>query len=445
MLKKIFLLLLICFSIIEIMGQKSAVDFTTVENRTLKYFNSCHYDSLIRLGKAALKNHLDYFHLRYRLGYAYFNKKMYRQAAKQFEKARLFNSMDENTLHYLYYSFKYSGNEAEAMAISKDLAPGYSNKKKALRKISVLTVYAEGGYGFTDQIKNNGNIDLDGDTNIYGESNLTRSVTYAHAGFKMKAGKNISIYQGYSFIDISKQKNVKRNDNLTKANYDILQHEYYINSDIRAYKTLVITPAFHFIYVSFNEPQYDTASLSIKRKLRELYNYTGSLMLNKDIWLMKLGLGGTFSYMNDDYKAQAMASVDFYPLGNLNLYTHSFVAFLYEDKSLAHHKSRRFILEQMIGFKIFNKLWSELDFTYGDLSNYVEKNAFVIYNFTDKTRFRAEINLISPIFGKFELSFRYQFFSKQNYYLTYTDYTKFDFKSMNYIQQNIIGGIKWKF
>jgi len=432
------------------MGQKNTIDYNAVENGTLKFYYSGKFDSLIILSKAALKNHLDYFYLRYRLGCAYFSRKMYRQAAAQFEKAQRFNSMDESTALYLYYSYIYCGNDGEALAISKNLSPESLNKKRIRGKIAILNVYTEGGYGFTDQIKKNSNIDLDDTANIYGESNLTRSVIYAHAGLKIKTGNDMSIYQGYSFIDISKQKNIKRNDVLTRFNYDIVQHEYYINSGIRACKTLMITPAFHFIYVSFREPhyQYDSLGGSVKRNLKEYYNYTGSLLFTKDVWLMKLGLGGTFSYMNDDYKAQAMASVDFFPLGNLNLYTHSSVAYLYEYKSLSQHSGRRFILEQMLGFRLFNSLWSELDFTYGDISSYIEKNALVIYNFTDKTRFRAEISFISPLFSKFELSLRYQFFSRQDYYLTYPtrlDYTKFEYKPINYIQHNIIGGIKWKF
>ena len=138
MLKKVCLLFLVSISFYEIMGQKNAIEFTTVENGTLKYFNSGQFDSLIIVGKAALKNKLDYFYLRYRMGYAYFNKNRFRQAAKQFEKARQFNSLDESTLLYLYYSYKYSGNEAEAMTMSKNISPLYVNNKKTKGKISLL-------------------------------------------------------------------------------------------------------------------------------------------------------------------------------------------------------------------------------------------------------------------------------------------------------------------
>ena len=446
MLKRTLILILSCFAFIQMMGQKT-VDFPGVENGTLKYYYSGNYDSLVLLGKAALKNKIDYFYLRYRLGFAYFAKNKFRQAAHQLEKATKFNSLDENTKAYLYNSYKYSGNDAEAQVLSKKMPAEDFPKGVKPHKFGIVNVYAEGGYGFTDEIQRNHKIDLDGDTNIYGESNLTRSLAYAHAGFKIKLGAFLNIYQGYSFIDISKQKNIKRNDSLCSYNYDIIQHEYYINADIRAAKTLTITPAFHFIYVNFKEPvyHYDSLGGTLTSPLTEIYNYTGSLMISKDFWLMRIGLGGTFSYLNKDYKTQGIATIDFFPLGNLNLYTHTVGAFIYEDKPSVHHAGKRFVVEQMLGFKVFSKLWTELDFTYGDLSNYVEKNAFVIYNFTDKTRFRAEMSFVSPIFRNFEISLRYQFFSKENYYLTYSDYITTQFKSMNYSQHNIIGGIKWKF
>lgn len=444
--RKLFYILSFLFFFVRVHGQNGKTDFTTLENNTYKYYLSGQYDSLIMLGEKGLADSMDYFYLRYRLGYAYFMKNKFRQAAGHFKKAYSFNSMEESSLKYLYDAYNNSALEYEALALGKKLSPEFLSSVKRRRKISLLHFYVEGGHGFTDAVRKSSDINLPGNKNKRGISNPTRSVTYLHTGFKFKAGNMVSIYQGYNFLNVGKQKIVRENNATNRINYDIIQHEYYINAAARMAERWLLVPAFHFISVNYNDPRpgEDSSWVQPGFKQIKLFNYTGILMVVKDFRLTKLSFGGSFSYINNDYKSQAILSLLWLPFGNLHFYSFSQVALFCEYTPAPGQKGQRIILEQSLGFKIFRKLWAELDFTYGNLSNYVEKNGFVVYGFMEKTHFRSELGLISPLFNKFELSLRYQLFSKEAPYVASVDNITNRIKPISYTQHNIIGGIKWK-
>ena len=72
------------------------------------------WDSLIAMGKEAIKQDIDYYYLRMRVGIAYYNKKNYKKAAGHFKHALSFNQNDPVALEYLYYSMLLSGSQEQA-------------------------------------------------------------------------------------------------------------------------------------------------------------------------------------------------------------------------------------------------------------------------------------------------------------------------------------------
>ena len=120
-----------------------------VEAQSYSLYTQKNWDELITFGNVALSKGFDYYYLRYRLGVAYFEKKKYRVAATQFEKANKFNSTDE-TLEYLYYCYNYTSQYERARWISKSFSPeaiAYTGSDK-LKAFSFATL--EAGMGETD-------------------------------------------------------------------------------------------------------------------------------------------------------------------------------------------------------------------------------------------------------------------------------------------------------
>jgi hypothetical protein len=78
------------------------------------------------------------------------------------------------------------------------------------------------------------------------------------------------------------------------------------------------------------------------------------------------------------------------------------------------------IFRQMVGVKLWKWLWIEGDFLYGNLANGNLANGQVIYNNSDRIRYRAGGNLIFPLFRQMTVSLTYQFFERESTILRYS-------------------------
>lgn len=430
---------------------KSQINSKTVEEKMYNSYLKKDWNDVIHIGKLAIKNNIDYFYLRKRLGIAYYEKKNYRKAIIHFKKALKFDSDNNTILEYLYYSYMLSGREDDAKVLSIKFSENLYKKLNIKENKIIENIYSEAGYTFSNNNSKNGNIDIDGYENIRGEMDRNNDILYAHLGIKSNINNYISVYQGYSNINISKTKQIRiNNKNARTDNYKLKQNEYYITSNIHLTNGLKITPAFHLINVNFTsiETKYTiyhppwepkpTIIYKYPRKNTSFYNYLFSLSITKNISLFSISMFETYSNLNDKRQFQTGTSIVYYPLGNLNLYTNTTLVNIYEYKN-------RFIFDQMVGFKVFPKIWIEGFVTLGNLTNYNEKNGFIIYNIPDKITSRKGISLILPLSENIELSLRYQNIKKRTSYKTYTSLDNYiTTNNIKYINQTIIGGIKWK-
>jgi hypothetical protein len=420
-----------------------------IDQKTLELFQNKQYKRLIFVGEEAIKNGTDYFYLRLRIGIAYYEAKNYRMAAHHFEKALFYNSDDEVDLEYLYYSYLFAGRSSDANFLTLRMTDELKEKIGYKSKI-LSSVYAEGGTSISNNFSKNSGIDIDADTNIYGENDLNNNVMYAHIGLKHDILPFLSIYQGFSHIGLDKRKIIRMNNKDSINNSTLLQNDYYINSEIQIKNSIKLTPAFHFIRVQANSLayQYDTAKYigSFSETTLNLNNYVLFLGVSKDYKKTTLSLSLSYSNLNYAKQIQFGLGFTYYPFGNLNLYTNTNL-FLFNQKvsaSQGSSKDNRIIFDQMFGLKIFPKLWTEAGITIGNLTNYNEKNAFIVYNVADKINMKAGISFIYSLSSKFELSLRYQLIKRENSYITYENYTTIISNTINYQNNTIIGGIKWK-
>ncbi len=501
--KLFFIITIIFFSLLT--NAQTYPDFKNIDKKTYDFYENQNWDSLIIVGKEALKNNIDYFYLRVRLGMAYYQKQNYTKAVQNFEKALQFNSTDVFALECLYYSYLFLNRKQEIKLLSTKFPESLKSQLNITKEKFLNNIYFETGYTFSNNISKNGNINLFGNDSIYGEQDLNGTIFYAHVGLSKSIGKRISLYFGYSNLNIDKEKQIQYSEsvlnrdstvysywgyenyysndttyNYKSDKYKLHQNEFYINSSIQFNKGFKITPAFHFINVKYSSPDAnyiaqnftDTAyytlfdnTYHLFDSINEIYtintetisinNYVISLSITKNISNFSFDLFGTYSNLNDKKQTQIGLLAAYYPLGNLNLYGVTIIKGFYEEESRNYknkgkQKNSRFIFSQTLGLKILPKVWFEGFITYGDLSNTNEKNAFIIYNIPDKINYKWGANLIFAVFKNIELSLRYNFLSKESYYITYyldEQNNKTDFKTVNtpYKNQSIIVGIKWNF
>ncbi|MCD4745743.1 MAG: hypothetical protein K8R58_05545 [Bacteroidales bacterium] len=474
----IFFILLFSFSITKAQDKP---DYKTVNNLTYKLYEQKKWDSLISEGKNALKNDMDYFYLRMRLGIAYYEKKNYLKAIQHFEKALIFNSNDTTAMEYLYYSYMFSGRELEARASTAKFPGTLISKLKIGKNRIINNIYFETGPTFSNNISKNKKTDLLGNDSIFGEQNLNNNMFYLHFGIRQNIKKRFSVYFGYTNLQISKLKQIqtseivkagydtihtasgyyvdtlykKKSNHIKKNEYILYQNTFYVNSDIYLGKSYTLTPAFHLINIRYKTiyakyeleqyyaQSYDTipsvkAVYSFSKKNTSYNNFVVYLAITKTHSRFSFGLFNSYSNLNNKDQFQIGSFLSYYPMGNMNFYTNTTLVYFSENNN------NRIIFDQLAGIKILPKLWSETYITLGNLKNYNEKNAFVVYNTGDKINYKFGTKLIYSLSKKIELSLLYHFLSKESTYITYTDYNNYKTTETKYQNQNIIGGIKWK-
>jgi len=420
---------------------QSSVDFKTVDSLTYKFYETQNWDSLIYIGSDAFKNNIDYFYLRMRMGIAYYEKQKFRKAVFHFKKAVSFNSTDDLAMEYLYYSYLFSGMKAEANALTKKFSEKLKEKLK-LDKFKVIDeINFEGGPTLGNNV-----IDTSkgrkGNANNYllKEDELTNSVTYFSLGLRHPISKNISLFHSASSIDIAKIQNIQVYNGLVANDYHIYQRQYYINANFYLGNEFSFKPAFHYINVNYDKLVYSfdaNKKLFLKQESFISNDFAASATISKNTAAFSLSLNGVYAQLNNGKQKQANISVTIFPKNNQNFYINSSVTVRKDD-------SVRTVFEALVGGKVAKNLWIDGFITFGLLYNYVEKNAYVVYNIND------------AIFNRRGISFNYVLNKNIGFSLHYQNIVKINTSNIvtpdnknvirpgnNFINHSIIGGIKW--
>ena len=480
------------------LGPKTALasaDFKSVDIETYRLFVEQKWDSVILVGKSAIREKIDYFYLRLRVGISYYELKKYIQAIEHLQKAHEFNSTDPVAMEYLYGSYIWSGRDQEARALA-DKMPAVLKEKLQPRSNTLNNIHLEGGYTFSSNDPGVKNPSLMGQDSIYGEEDRYGDHYYINLDLSLNLTPRIILTLAYNYLNFSKQKFIQYGyyqdhldsttnywwgylnhyswDKLARSyrkSYTINQHEGYIGSTFQLPGGFRLMPALHLIYTSSEEPKatfsgtmvHDTifvdtitpdtvvysfqqAGYSFRENKKRSVTYLVSLMLTKDFSIFSSGLAASYSNLNNMTQTQLTWSLTYYPWGRTNFYgTSAFMALFQEGKS-------NLIFRQTLGVRVLPGLWLEGSAIIGDLTNANLMNGFIIYNNTDKINYRLGVNLVYSLTKNLDISLIYQFFSNKNihyYYATdpgdqyqpvklVTDYN-------NYQTNTIIGGITWKF
>ena len=493
-----FVIMLTSFAGVSSMAA-TKIDFNTVDVLTYRYYQEKKWDSLIVIGKQALRQDIDYYYLRVRLGIAYFEKKAYFQATTHLEKAWQFNSGDPVIANYLYFAYLYSNRFEEAGLIKSSMSE--EARQNVLIKHSVIygvmqEVHAEGGYTISSDNAPENLTTLTESDSIYGEQDLYGNSSNSNFGLKLKVSNRIGLTLAYNYLNFTKTKYIRYGrieDHFqyisdssgykiyhydfprvmydTAFTYHVKQHEAYIAAVVVFPWGLKIMPVFHFIHVSYpvirasysltqvpdtsyynsSENSYGTFSFdrtiySYARNDTSFNNYLAAIQISKVFRIFNVALSGSWSNLNGKKQKQADISLTCYPLGNLDLYSTTTATGFFQGKD------KRLLLSQILGFKITSWMWWEANFYLGNYTNANIFNGYIVYNNSDIIDYRGGANLLFFLGSHFQLSLIYQYFRKESrqYYYTKDPATNEineipQTRNNPYYTNTLIGGITWKF
>lgn len=491
-------ILILFLSLMALSGYSAVkLDFNMVDRLTYRCYNEQKWDSVILVGKQALKQDIDYYYLRVRLGISYFNKRQYYPSSAHLEKARRFNSGDPLVADYLYRAYLYTNREEEARSLRPSLPeqePGRSEKEEDNSTGFISAVHFETGYTLSSDASPTNLATLTGTDSIYGEQDLYGNNLYVNLGLKLRVSNHINVSLAYNYLDFSKTKYIRyghTEDHLlniadsswgkmyiwsfpyvyhdTSFSYHVRQHEAHLGITWSLPGGFKIMPAFHLLAVSYplanTRVSSDTVTnpgffinadsilvtfpftrtnYSFTQKDTSFFNYVIALRVTKDLGIFNLGLHGSWSNLNNKTQYQAGASLTYYPLGNLSFYGTTTVTGFFQKKVT------RLLFSQVLGAKITPWMWAEGNFYYGDFTNANIFNGSVVYNNSDMIDYRAGASLVFPAGRHIQFSLLYQYFRKESQQIYYIHNADNTINKTPQIQNNpyntntIIGGVTWK-
>ncbi len=410
---KLLLLIFLSFIIGNLETQaQDTINFKTVNDKTFEYYVAQNWDSLIIIGNLGLHNSIDYSYLRSRLGVAYFQKQNYVKAIEHFQKAIQLSGDDAFLIEYLYYCYLSTGRRSDANYLTKTYPDIFKDK---VNPLFIDEVYIDAGITQSPDVLKK--IPENADTlTQWTESGMTNRINYGGAGIKCVAGKNLMITSYYGYLNIENTKKIRIGSDSLTDNYKLYQNQFYINFSRRIGNGALFIPAFHFLLVDFATvaSSYDEnlEKVMLSRKTISIQNMAISLAFDKKFSYFGINIFSSFSNLNKSTQKQAGATFSAFPSGNLNLYSLSTIT-LHNEKSV-----NNFVIEEKAGCKVFNYLWVDGFVSMGEMKNYVEQNAFVVFNMNEAINFRYGGSLIIPI-KNLKITLKYQYndlLSNYSYY-----------------------------
>jgi len=457
-----------------------------VQQKSFQYYDSLTYqqylsgswNDLIGSGKQALASGYDYKNLRLRLGFAYFFKENYRIAADHFHKALAFDSYDTVAALYFNLSCQAAGRTNEIYHVR--------GTKKPYRMLDFI--YADAGTMLAGKVNNNAS--FSDSSNYYKELIQPVSRTYGSLGLNLRPLPGLSVFVGYSLIKLTDKKSygylsvdavrdsvIDRQfekdyyysfppvKSFAEQEFNNQQSSLYLNVTYFPVPGLKVTPAFHYLRINAarvyalptSTARSDTAWYNKTDSTWHTFNYTAynyqisrsdtsyadfviSLAVDKEIGKFSAGISGTYARMLEKKIYQIGASLSWYPFGNTDLYAHS--SFTYQNDKA----TTTTVFEQMAGGRLYKYGWLEGFYTWGQLKNYNEKNAYLVYNQLYPVKMRCGITFYPYIGKHLELMVMYRY-QKIGLFLTSASFAESSpvVSNPDYAYSTLTSGVKWKF
>ncbi len=437
-----------------------------VDSVSYVYLLNGNIKDLISISQQAFDVGIDFYFLRYRLGISYFNQKKYLLAIKHFSKALEYYPGDFYTKEYLFYCNLYLNNLDEAKQIILMLPINFqSYYSKMIGNEKLLNI--ESGFQTTSYTNNQLANTFMGSDGVYSESDRMKSLQYYQIGVNFPILKKMKLYTGMSYVQNNRVRHLYSNDMSyiydyqnavfnksiklkdTAQEYTLSQYQFYLGSTFSLPKRYSLQVGFQNMYYFQNKIEaqsdsskslfLDTLIYNYKYQINPstLNNFVTSVSLSKTFSNFNTSIG--FGYANIDKTSiyQVGGQLTYSPFGNYNLnFTVGY--YLSADSTI-----RNVGFAKVVG-RITDNWWFEIYHYQGNLKNFHESNAYVVYNISDVIKSKSGINLAYYINPNWTLNFRYDYLTRSSNYVRYLSHSQFKMED-NYSNNSFIINLIWKF
>ena len=402
MYKLVFIFLGIIFSNIISKGQ-SINSFQQIDSLSYQQYLNGNWDNLLKTGNLAKKQNIVYPNLGLRLGYAALMKGNNSLSLKYYQQVLSMNSYQKNALFYSALN--------NLSLFRRDVAI-YLAKRLSLDEKKLLNLSTHKAIELADF-----------EISVKPTNTETRKTgQYYRIGFgnrinyKWKLYHSVAMYRQVLLAPDSSNIFPRRNGPATRNNFRnflVNDFQYFLKSEYLLSEKISLSNAFHYIRTNFDDAKYNTSIINLGFKY-----YTPFADIKLEI---------NVGPLIDSLLTQVAISSTYFPSGNNSFYGNTRLSF----QSRSNVSQANFY--QMLGIKLGNKTWLEMNCTLGQIKNLIDNDAFYIYDALDAGNFRIGTSLIVPFSDKITLLTNY-----------YYEQKKLHLQNNNYNLHSFTTGISWK-
>jgi len=386
-----------------------------VEEQSTQLYEESAWKELLKLHRQAKRQKIDYYFLRSRSAYAYSQQGKHFSALSEQEKAETFwdNPEDfafkKNTLLWLQ---SYEEMELEDKKWFK------KNKMQVQGTLPFFRncFFETGIISSKDKF---GGHDLKTGHDIYGEQNRIRRIEYYSIGLRHKLFTGASLRHIFSGLIINRIQEIA----WTGQGYHDYpnaaeQLQYYTEANIALGKGWKIAPAFHFLNVQPKQliAIYQPASQDYNfiRDNTNINNVVYAVNISKRIKIFQPEISFSYSNMNFEEQSQLYTGLTWFPGHNINSYVHV------GNTLFMQNGNQELIQRVMGGTLLFKKFFAEAGGSMGDMYNYHENNASLLFNIPDIITLKGFMGFRYISTKSWEAGVLYTFQNRERFYTYFT-------------------------
>lgn len=419
------------------------ISYQSADSITYIQFINKDFKALHHTVKLALRNDIDFFYLRMRMGISYYEKKNYEAALPHFKRAYSMNPADVLAKEYLYYSLLFTNRSEDAhdlaVSFSKPMQEkiqfNNSNSKSTLQSISV-----SGGAGINSNISSNKNTVYS--DSEYIEKTLQGNTYLANVALQYKLSNRLKLYSGLSYYHVKSLGTIHTALKDTSTKYANASYQGNVGMSYRFKNELLVGGTFGCFIERSNyfTSTFDTSNYSVNYSDTPFDHiaYNGALHFSYRYKKLELGLSFSHANLSALKQYQGEAVFVYYPLGNQHLYAVCSAAIVQNDKQ------QNFIFKQCIGTKLTDWLWAATSISYGNHQNYIPSNGFVAYNTFEPIQLNVGANLLFK-FRRLNIIPTYTLQQKESTYLQVDTNEQIVFIRNTYFNHLFTTSLQWNF
>jgi len=355
-------------------------------------------------------------------------------------------------LEYLYFSRLFAGQPAHAALVREEFKGALAQKMPPQKGKFFDRITAEYLYHWGTDKALYDNMEDVLPRGIVGAQSLTRQYSNASLSLLNRLSPGVTLQHSYTYLNKTTAHAYSNGTGgYIMGEQEVIQNQYYISPQITTSSGSTFAPMFQLLGIRYEipivaQPGYQGGSNQSSVAYVKETDWATGLAFQKGLGRVDLHLGGWYSQLNLTNQLQGRFGLNWFPKGNLNLYAGGFLNGQFEF-SEGREGMIRIVPELLFGFAIAEKVWVDLNASFGEMTNYLESNGMIVFNsFSEVIHQKIKCSVVFPFTEKgssFYVGGIWSAHSSEFYAIDPVDAEVTN--NISYNAYSIYGGLSWKF